>query len=206
MKCCGNCLGDRYLKDVLIPTFSEEVSVCDYCGSTNQIVLAPIQLRDYIEQVIVVYEEEVNGEPLVKLLLDDWGLFNHPNLEVLSAHALLAEILDDGEIVRKKFRLRDEAGKNTIQSWNDFKDEIMHNNRFFPGETLDVSRLKKLFKLLEYQLDSDQTDWYRTRIQKDPSPPYSLSEMGAPPKELASHGRANPIGIPYHCCPVNLSH
>ncbi|WP_211222764.1 RES family NAD+ phosphorylase [Paludibacterium yongneupense] len=27
--------------------------------------------------------------------------------------------------------------------------------------------------------------------------PYPIDKMGAPPKQLATHGRANPTGIPY---------
>ena len=197
MECCGNCLGDRYLKEVIIPIYSEKVGVCPCCESVEQVLIEAAYLRDYIEQVVVVYEECDDGKSLAELLLHDWGLFNHPNLNKLSTQALLGEILNDGEIVRKKYRPRDEADKNTTRSWADFKDEIMHNNRFFPGATLDIKRLRKLFKLLEYKLGDEQTVWFRTRIQKDKEKPYVLEDMGAPPKEKASHGRANPIGIPY---------
>jgi hypothetical protein len=40
------------------------------------------------------------------------------------------------------------------------------------------------------------TRWYRARIQSDREA-ISLETMGAPPNRQASHGRANPSGIPY---------
>jgi hypothetical protein len=40
------------------------------------------------------------------------------------------------------------------------------------------------------------TIWYRARIQSGESL-FPISEMGAPPRRLAPHGRANPPGIPY---------
>jgi len=38
--------------------------------------------------------------------------------------------------------------------------------------------------------------WYRARIRTS-DVRYEIDEMGAPPKRLATHGRANPPGIPY---------
>lgn len=45
-------------------------------------------------------------------------------------------------------------------------------------------------------IEDQDRDWFRARIQKS-SAPYPGEQMGAPPKHLASHGRANPAGIPY---------
>jgi hypothetical protein len=44
--------------------------------------------------------------------------------------------------------------------------------------------------------DNPPTQWYRARIRTGDGT-YTISEMGAPPKRLATHGRANPPGIPY---------
>jgi hypothetical protein len=39
-------------------------------------------------------------------------------------------------------------------------------------------------------------DWYRARLQIGDTL-FNLDEMGAPPRRVAGHGRANPAGIPY---------
>ena len=38
--------------------------------------------------------------------------------------------------------------------------------------------------------------WYRARIQTGDAA-FTVDQMGAPPNRIASHGRANPAGIPY---------
>jgi hypothetical protein len=195
--CCGICIGDSHLADNFIPTISTTKAVCSYCGLGGAVVTEPINLRDYFEQLLVIYEEDDEGRPLIEWLRDDWGIFRHELLNEHTASALLAEILNDGQIVRKKFNPTESAIGDATKSWHDFKREIMHNNRFFPGQSLDVKRLRELLKLLEHRFPDDQKVWYRTRIQKDPASPYGLDQMGAPPKEIASHGRANPVGVPY---------
>ena len=39
-------------------------------------------------------------------------------------------------------------------------------------------------------------NWYRARLLSGTAP-YAIGDMKAPPNRLASHGRANPAGIPY---------
>ena len=70
----------------------------------------------------------------------------------------------------------------------------MHENRYFPATDLDLDRLEELLELLQaYQVPSE---WHRARLQTTDTP-FALTEMGAPPRRIASHGRANPAGIPY---------
>lgn len=70
----------------------------------------------------------------------------------------------------------------------------MHENRYFPATTLDLDRLEELLELL--RAEQVARTWYRARLQTSDAP-FPIAEMGAPPRRLASHGRANPAGIPY---------
>jgi len=72
----------------------------------------------------------------------------------------------------------------------------MHENRFFPEPQLDKARLAEFLSYLVLTVGSIQTEWFRARIMES-SDPYPPDKMGAPPKHLARHGRANPAGIPY---------
>jgi hypothetical protein len=74
------------------------------------------------------------------------------------------------------------------------RDELMFRNRYFLDEALDYERLKQLLAYLP--ADGMPDLWYRARILTGDTA-YSIAEMGAPPKHLATHGRANPTGIPY---------
>jgi hypothetical protein len=123
---------------------------------------------------------------------EDWQLFDL--LDVAHAKELLAEILDDGDIVRKTFSPSPSFKSEGLVRWATLRDELMYKNRYFLNEALDTDRLEQL---LPHLIADDLPEcWYRARIATAEGP-FKISEMGAPPKHLASHGRANPTGIPY---------
>ena len=103
MMCCVNCFGDRGLKRQIIPLHSAEQGRCSYCESENQDLIEPNQLADYFELLTSIYRPNDEGKTLVEWLKEDWSLFEHPKLDNAKAKELLAVILNDGEIVRKKF-------------------------------------------------------------------------------------------------------
>ena len=71
-----------------------------------------------------------------------------------------------------------------------------YENRFFPQTEIDEERLRGLLSHLLLGSDELNQIWYRARLQSM-TEPFLRDEMGAPPKHLASQGRANPAGIPY---------
>jgi RES domain len=74
------------------------------------------------------------------------------------------------------------------------RDEMMYRNRWFIDMNIDTARLRQLLDLLLVQ--DLPRHWYRARIRTGDDT-FPIDKMGAPPKRLASHGRANPAGIPY---------
>src|SRR5207237_468527 len=70
----------------------------------------------------------------------------------------------------------------------------MHENRYFPAAQLDLDRLEELLDHL--QASDLPTLRYRARLRTGDAL-FDLTEMGAPSPKVASHGRANPAGIPY---------
>ena len=192
--CCPNCFGDRGLAKRIFPRLSSGTGTCDYCGSNDVHVVAPIALAEYFELVVSVYEPDPNGRLLVEWLKDDWQLFGHPRMDVPGAKNLLAEILDNGEIVRQTFSPSAAFKSDALERWENLRDELMYVNRYFPEAHVDSERLGELLDHL--QAEDMPTKWYRARIGAGDAI-YSIGEMGPPPKRLASHGRANPPGIPY---------
>jgi hypothetical protein len=112
------------------------------------------------------------------------------------AKDLLAEILDDGEIVRQGFLPVPYREADQLIEWEKLCDELMYHNRFFPKSDLDFDRLEFLLSALTLDSDEVRSSWYRARIQIS-DVPFDVSEMGAPPRRFASYGRASPAGIPY---------
>lgn len=190
--CCPECFGDRGLRNNIIPTLHPTKGTCSYCNANAVDLIAPDSLAEYFEMLIGIYEVDQNGKSLVELLKEDWLLF--PTLDNAHAKELLADIFDDGDIVRKPFSPSPAFKSEGLARWATLRDELMFKNRYFLDEALDGDRLKELLDHL--QADELPTEWYRARISTGDAP-YSLAEMGAPPRHLATHGRANPTGIPY---------
>lgn len=193
-KCCPECFGDRGLRDNNFPFLSESKGQCNFCGSEDQDLLEPGKLIDLFEMLVSIYEPDPEGRSLVECLKADWQLFDHPSMDNARVQILLGEILDDGEIVRRKFAPSTRHENKGLAQWGTLRDELLTKNRYFLDKELDTDRLKDL---LEYLILDDLPDeWYRARIISGDAA-YTLEEMGAPPKHLATSGRANPAGIPY---------
>lgn len=196
MNCCAGCFGDRGLRKSIIPLRSTGSGRCSYCGSENVAVVAPAQLAEYFKLLIGAYQEDAAGKILVHWFREDWGMFGHPSMDDSRAKDLLAEILDDGEIVRKTFSPASDFEANHLSEWEKLRDELMYHNRFFPEANIDLERLELLLSPLTLDAGEVPRSWHRARIQTGDAP-FLITDMGAPPKRIASHGRANPAGIPY---------
>lgn len=192
--CCPECFDDRGLRENIIPPISDNTGKCDFCKSETVPLVEPKQLRDYFEMLVGIYDVDPHGKTLVEWMKDDWALFSLPQMDIANAKDLLAEILDNGEIVRQTFSPSASYSSEGLIYWETLRDEILYKNRYFLDQALDMERLREL---LSYIHAKDMPDrWYRARILNSDKP-FQIQEMGAPPKHLATPGRANPIGIPY---------
>lgn len=194
--CCPECFGDRGLELSIFPTLADaqDVGICSYCGEVSVHLLKPTELSDVFGLLIEAYEEAPDGISLVANFKDDWGLFSHAKMDEAHAKELLSDVLDDGEIVRRQFRPRVAHQDTRVGDWFQLREELRFKNRYFLDEKLKEDRLRALLDLL--LLPPLSVTWYRARISPD-SNPIDRKMMGAPPMGVASHGRANPAGIPY---------
>jgi RES domain len=193
MSCCAHCFGDKYLEEEIFPAIDGEIGCCNFCRTKDTKLIPPIKLQDQFELLVGIYIEDPKGKTLVELLKSEWALFPDDKLDANQSRALLSDILDDGEIVRKKFSSQT---LNFDERWQDFRGELMHTNRYFPNTPIDLDQLKELLGHLLINPKDIPVEWFRARIQLDDTI-YTHGQMGSPPKHLASHGRANPAGIPY---------
>lgn len=195
--CCPRCIGDLHLQTYVFLLHSDKKGTCNYCFSEDQPLLPPKELREHFELLTGIYVKDTNGRGIVELLKNDWGMFSHKQMDNAHTKELLSDILDDGEFVRYKYRPSETAvSDDALQRWADLRQELMHQNRYFPETEINLERLKRLFGFLILPNSDLKSPWFRARIQSD-SNPFPPEEMMSPPKHLASHGRANPAGIPY---------
>lgn len=203
--CCADCFGDPELSRSIFPkvvsdgTGNAQHGTCGYCGTENTVTISPSALSQWFEMVVDCYVPDSHGKSLPMLLSEDWRLFDHPLMDEAHAKELLADILDDGEVVRQLFTPVGDTKHDTPQRWEDLREEMMHRNRWFLDEPIDLERLSELLDQLIVKPDdiSDiATLWHRARRIGDEELP-SRMDMNAPPVKLAGHGRANPAGIRY---------
>lgn len=198
MFCCENCIGDRLLTAHVFRINSTRTGQCDFCGDDNIDLIEPEKLRDKFESLIsTLYRQDESGRRLSLCLKEDWDLFNHQAMDDARSQRLLAEILDDGQIVRKAFISVVDDQQEPLNKWKQFKDELKNQNRFFlkSRSKEDNELLVELVGHLTSKSIDLTLKWYRARVNHHEVIP--LNQMGAPPRALASHGRANPTGIPY---------
>ncbi len=194
MGCCSHCFKDTFLTQQ-IRSLSTLFGSCKYCNANEVALVEPIILRDYFELLLGIYCEDPKGQTLVEWCKSDWELF----VDLDNAHCkeLLADILDDGEIVRKKYRPVVPEDGNSLERWQRFREELKHQNRFFPKNAPDTNLLEYFLRMHLCADESAIPDiLYRARIM-DSNLPYPPDEMGKPPKNISTNGRANPAGIPY---------
>lgn len=195
MKCCAICFGDRGLASQ-IDYESSDTGKCDFCASSGQKIIAPRLLADRFEALTSIYENSTEGKYLHQWMKEDWALFTHTEMDDANAQRLLAEVLDDGQKVRQLFAPSDKYDLGKFDQWEELQHELKHENRFFPKSQIDFERLAMLLAKLVVKPEEISTTWFRSRIQLSESE-FDPSEMSAPPPGDASHGRANPAGIPY---------
>ena len=192
--CCPECFGDHFLREQIFSFLGASRGTCDYCGSLNVDLLVPQLLAQYFELIISIYEPNDNGQPLAQWLKEDWELFSHSVMDIAHTKELLSDILSNGDIVRTLFVPSPSYKSEGLLQWETLKDEMMHRNRWFLDVSIDSDRLRHLLgHLIAAKLPHN---WYRARILSG-SEGFTIDKMGAPPNRLASHGRANPAGIPY---------
>jgi hypothetical protein len=192
--CCPECFDDRELRDHIFPFLGPSHGKCSFCGTENVALLEPQALATYFAPVVSIYELNEAGKSLAEWMKEDWQLFSHPKLDVAHTKLLLAEILDDGEIIRASFVPSPRYKSEGLVQWETLRDEMMYKNRWFLDINLEADHLRQLLSQLPAK-DLPRV-WYRARIRAGDET-YEIDKMGAPPKRLAAHGRANPAGIPY---------
>ncbi|MCW5731270.1 MAG: RES family NAD+ phosphorylase [Alphaproteobacteria bacterium] len=193
MKCCAGCFGDRGLRKE-ISYRSSITGRCEYCHKDGETLIDAAELLDKFSVVVNAYQRDPIGRSLVEWFKSDWVLF--PDLDDANAQRLLGDILDDGQVVREKFVPSPQYESDSLGRWEELRKELMHQNRYFPQTQVDFDRLETLLASLLMDMDDVPKTWYRARIQTGEDP-FQIAEMKAPPPKYASHGRANPAGIPY---------
>lgn len=196
-RCCVRCFQDSVVAAKI--NAEGEINRCSYCGENKVSCIEPAYLADKLELFNYGLSADENGLPFSEIL-KFYGLFSE---QVRQPNDLIDDIFGVGA-AEKLFQFGFNVATYTDQ-WEDFKFELKHKNRFFPKATIHSSLFSRsttdgteavLFQLLE-QLKTpvnERESFFRARISEAP---LGADQMGCPPRERVTGGRANPLGIPY---------
>ncbi|MDP8101025.1 RES domain-containing protein [Phocoenobacter atlanticus] len=206
MNCCINCFESQYIRAIISNNNTQ--GICDFCKSRDIYIYEPSELNIFLKGIIDLYIiDSINGKPLDLQIKSDFDkkvfsqiLFNTHNTKKLIAEILKDDITDYRDVLENPVRLKFDNTENDINqellfSWDKFSEEIKTINRFHLNNPLDLERLKLLFNNFGKEIPKGKK-FHRARICVNKQG-YNSSEMGSPPNEKATGGRANPSGISY---------
>ena len=126
MKCCSSCFNDEILKNYIEK--NGESGNCDFCNCQNVQTIDPPQIYSYFSVLSSIYipTDSDTGNNLPTLINDDWNIISS---EVNLPTELLSEILDP-DVVLCNYE-KPEVDSDHIQTWDEFRNEIVYKNRFF---------------------------------------------------------------------------
>lgn len=190
MYICKDCFFDVELRSEVNNNATIE-GKCDVCGKQGKLVDFTL-FHDFFHALLELFSEANNSErTIVDIIQDEWHLFKDKDV----AKSLLSDVLvkfNFGYNINTYVDYSNEI-QDRIAVWERLKESVKEHSRFFTNmEEFDRYNYLTAGK----SLNIGQI-LYRSRITPNGQKKLKCKRMGCPPKELATAGRANPIGIPY---------
>jgi hypothetical protein len=205
---CNHCaLGVNEINQIPFPArYSQSSGHCNFCDNDCAITIDCSELEEIYYPVFCAYEsDEESNLTLIESVSKDW-LIAGTSKDQQNLKELLLECMPNhvGDIdFDSRVRLRsceDDEVNNAERYWYELNRSIREDNRYFPKYRKEIENLFRNMEESGYityvqlvMLESNQL--YRARVSSN-CVEYTAKEMGMPPAEKASPGRANSDGIP----------
>jgi hypothetical protein len=208
MNCCTDCFKDQEVRGY-IDNNSTDTGTCEFCSANHVKLVDARELEEMFLPVVQIYQpvtelglSEDDGEKLYHKIQQDWEIFNLKSVRARNAllKAILADVIPENSplftepVVIRVLQVSDTDPDFHEQKWGNFANEIKYKNRFFLNENVDLELLQRLMGNHRKVYNKGKI-FYRSRISTKDG--FTVGEMGKPPKEKTTSGRANPPGIPY---------
>ena len=205
MFCCTECFSSSYLRNIIHS--DSRKGECNYCKSIDVSIYTPRELILYFGNILNLYNvDNESGIDILSALERDFTdtIFSG---KVDNKLNLLKSIIEDdneefGALLNNKVSSALWKGEHSKKSdaihskWEEFKNEIKNINRFHIQATIDLAKLHNIFRNESFQTTLKKGRiFHRSRISDIKG--IAIDEMGNPPKDKATGGRANPKGISY---------
>lgn len=189
MRVCKDCFTDVEIRAYIDSNFTA-IDVCDICHVAGKLIDLS-EIAPFFEDLLGLFEPNEEGLAVAEVIQKDWKVFKDTTI----ANTILTEIFSTCDFpfdTNVKVNYSEEI-LYRISIWERLKTSVKEKSRFFTSmdEFATYNYLTAGSKL------SAGRKLYRSRVTPDGQKKIKGEKMGCPPKELATAGRANPVGIPY---------
>lgn len=190
MNICKDCFLDEELRSEINANAVID-GKCDVCGKEGK-VMDFAEFYDFFTSLLELYSPTVNSnKTIVDIIQDEWHFFKDKDV----TKVLLSDVIVTNNIgysITDFVNYTDEIC-DRIAVWDRLKTSVKENSRFFTN----MDEFAQYNYLTAGKSLHVGQKLYRSRITPVGQKKIKCDKMGCPPKELATAGRANPIGIPY---------
>src|SRR5690606_11769208 len=204
MDCCINCFSDQGLKS-RIQAMSSTAGNCDFCESTDIIIIDCEELTESFEPLFDLYVNHPTAVNSLKkdipvLMYDhiatywpklfDTGKLKRKDIKQLIYHIghgywLTTKELFESPVEFWAFVDKDKPYSNDLElQWDFFAEGIKHKNRFFLSDALDLDVLESTLLSFARTYPSGHV-FYRARISDES---LECDKLGKPPIEKTTPG------------------
>ncbi len=211
---CSKCFTDPEVVSII--NRSTEKGSCPICGAHDVNLYnseTNSTLSGFFDNLLSVYTplkdlpEDYPTHDLNTLgfvLANDWNIFSNINEETIveivkelspTIFEDIPSLFSEPVGIPEKYDI-DFLKKHSIlrtQKWSDFVEAIKHTNRFHTN-LVNTDLLKQYCLYISKCIETSKQRFYRGRIAQT-TKGFSKGEMGAPPPNIATDGRANSFGI-----------
>lgn len=190
MKICKDCFFDEELRSEINANAVID-DICDVCRKQSK-VMDFSEFHGFFTTLLELYSPTANSnKTIVDIIQNEWHFFKDKG----TAKVLLADVIQANNLGYSIADFVDYTDDICIRVavWDRLKTSVKEKSRFFTNmdEFAQYNYLTAGKSLHVGQI------LYRSRITPVGQKKIKCDKMGCPPKELATAGRANPIGIPY---------
>lgn len=190
MYICKDCFRDEELRSEINANAVID-GICDVCGKEGK-VMDFSEFHGFFTALLELCSPTMDSnKTIVDIIQDEWHLFKDKNI----AKVLLIDVIatnNPGYSIADFVNYTDEI-RNRVAVWDRLKTSVKENSRFFTN----MDEFAQNNYLTTGTSLSVGQKLYRSRVTPIGQKKIKCNKMGCPPKELATAGRANPIGIPY---------
>ena len=189
MLVAGCCFRDEEMRRS-VKMNSDYRGTCEASGCEEEVIDLAF-FYDFFDEALGLFSPAPGGRPLVRIIQDDWALFASDAI----GESILNQVCRDLDIPFNATSTVDYTNdvKRKVSTWDNLKLSVLKEKRFFS----DHNDLDSFDFLIPEATLYKNTKLYRARILPKGKTRLRCSEMGCPPRELATAGRANPPGISY---------